>query len=93
MVGKTISHYRLSEKLVQGRMGAVYETQDTKLETMVALKFLSKHRLCEEEAGVRFVREAKAASALDHPRSPSLMNQMMWKANAQSTRSMSKENP
>ncbi len=66
MIGKTISHYRILEKLGEGGMGVVYRAQDIKLDRIVALKFLSKHLLCDQEAKMRFSQEAKAASALDH---------------------------
>jgi serine/threonine protein kinase len=59
MMGRTISHYKILEKLGEGGMGVVYKAQDTKLDRIVALKFLPKHLLRGEEA--------KAASALDHP--------------------------
>jgi len=67
MIGKTISCYRILEKLGEGGMGVVYKAEDTKLERAVALKFLSPHTVGGEEERARFIREAKAAAALDHP--------------------------
>ena len=67
MIGETILHYKILEKLGEGGMGEVYKAQDTKLDRFVALKFLPSQLTASEDDKARFIQEAKAASAMNHP--------------------------
>jgi serine/threonine protein kinase len=66
MIGKTISHYKILEKVGSGGMGVVYKAEDTKLKRTVAIKFLPPDLIRDDEAKVRFIQEAQAASVLEH---------------------------
>src|SRR6516225_11161483 len=67
MIGSTLSHYQIVEKLGEGEMGVVYKALDLKLDRTVALKLLSQKSSGNNSEAHRFIREAQAASALDHP--------------------------
>jgi serine/threonine protein kinase len=67
LIGQTISHYRVTRQLGMGSMGIVYQAEDIKLKRMVALKFLSPGSTIDPNTKKRFIQEAQAASALDHP--------------------------
>src|SRR5260370_25175567 len=67
MIGRTIAHYQVLETLGEGGMGVVYKARDQQLDRLVAIKVLTKDKAANPERQLRFVQEAKAASALNHP--------------------------
>src|SRR5438552_10933056 len=67
MPGRTLSHYELLEEIGKGGMGVVYKARDTRLDRFVAIKLLPPEKIADPDRKRRFVQEAKAASALNHP--------------------------
>ena len=67
MIGNTVGHYRVLEKIGQGGMGEVYLAEDTKLRRKVSLKFLAKDLTRDRDRKDRFIQEARAAAAVEHP--------------------------
>ncbi len=67
MIGETILHYKIIREMGEGGMGEVYKAQDTKLDRFVALKFLPSQMTASDDDKARFIQEAKAASAMNHP--------------------------
>src|SRR6202795_1245668 len=67
MIGSTLDHYRIESKLGEGGMGVVYQARDTHLDPLVAIKVLPPDKVADPGRKQRFVQEAKAASALNHP--------------------------
>jgi len=67
MIGRTVAHYKILDRIGEGGMGVVYKALDTRLRRIVALKFLADHLVADTDSRERFTREAKAAGALHHP--------------------------
>src|SRR5258705_4065525 len=67
MIGQTLDHYRIESKLGEGGMGVVYKARDTRLNRLAALKVLPPDKTADEDRRARFMQEAQAASALNHP--------------------------
>jgi eukaryotic-like serine/threonine-protein kinase len=79
MAGRVFSHYRILERIGSGGMSVVYKARDVKLDRLVAMKFLTPHLAADDVAVSRFLQEARAISALNHPHIATIHDLGRWK--------------